>query len=78
MMASDTELLRRAKVAYHRAPMPVEIIDQPSIAASEVVEHKKRLYVRLANRRGTLAVYRVRHDGMLRRLKRWPPAIEAR
>jgi hypothetical protein len=33
-------------------------------------------YVVLENVNGVLAVYRVRNDGMLRRMRRWPKAIE--
>jgi len=31
-----------------------------------------RNYVVLKNGNGILAIYRVRNDGMLKRLKRWP------
>jgi hypothetical protein len=33
-------------------------------------------YVVLRNARGLLAVYRVRNDGMLKGLKRWPAEID--
>jgi hypothetical protein len=33
-------------------------------------------YVVLRNGKGVLAVYRVRHDGMLKRLRRWPAELE--
>jgi hypothetical protein len=37
-----------------------------------VTEYDGKLYVLLTNVRGTLAVYRVRNDGMLKRLRRPP------
>jgi hypothetical protein len=44
---------------------------------SNVVKHDDgRHYVVLRNVRGTLAVYRVRNDQMLKRLKRWPDALD--
>jgi hypothetical protein len=38
--------------------------------------HNGRRYVVLQNVNGVLAVYRVRHDGILKRLRRWPKDIE--
>jgi hypothetical protein len=38
--------------------------------------HEGHKYVVLRNVRGALAVYRVRNDGMLKRMKRWPVAID--
>jgi hypothetical protein len=46
-------------------------IDQPSNSSS-MAAHAGRKYVVLDNANGILAVYRVRNDGALRRLKRWP------
>lgn len=40
------------------------------------VHHDGLHYVRLANVNGTLAVYRVSNAGQLRRLKRWPSALD--
>jgi hypothetical protein len=65
--ASDDDLTRRALAAYYRAGGTA----QPA-NASGVVVHDGRLYVQLVNVNGTLAVYRVRNDGQLKRLKRWP------
>lgn len=39
---------------------------------SGVVEHNGREYVVLRNANGILAVYRIRNDGMLKALRRWP------
>jgi hypothetical protein len=33
-------------------------------------------YIALRNSRATLAVYRVRNDGILKRLRRWPAALD--
>ena len=42
---------------------------------TNVSEHDGKLYVVLSNVRGTLAVYRVRNDGVLKGLKRWPKVV---
>ncbi len=77
--ASDPELERRALAAWYRtaASDGVVAIDAPAGGAG-VAEHDGRLYVVLQNVRGTLAVYRVQNDGVLRRMKRWPPEVAAR
>lgn len=49
--------------------------EQPS-ADSRVVLHNDLQYVVLTNVNGTLAVYRIRNDGMLKRLKRWPETLD--
>lgn len=36
-----------------------------------------RSYVVLDNANGILAVYRIRDDGVLKRLRRWPPELGA-
>lgn len=64
------DLLRRAFAAYFRAGGT----DQPA-NTSDVSEHAGLRYVVLRNGAGPLAVYRVKNDGMLRRLKRWPEAV---
>jgi hypothetical protein len=76
-IAADGQLLRRAVASYFRtsrSPSP----DQPSQDASYVIEHGGRLYVVLQNRSGILAVFRVRTDGVLKGLRRWPHEIEPR
>jgi hypothetical protein len=73
IIASEEDLTRRAFAAWFRTGDG--IIDQPS-NHSGVIEHNGKLYVRLLNTRGTLAVYRVLTNGMLKRLKRWPAAID--
>jgi hypothetical protein len=39
------------------------------------VSEAGRRYVVLSNANGILAAYRVRPDGILKRLKRWPPEL---
>lgn len=60
------DVTRRAFAAYFRSGG----IDQPA-KSSGVVEHNGKAYVVLENVNGILAVYRVRNDGMLKRLRRW-------
>lgn len=70
--ATDDDLTRRAFAAYFRTG---DSMDQPA-NTSGIVEHDGRRYVVLHNIRGTLAVYRVRTDGVLKRLHRWPAALD--
>jgi hypothetical protein len=71
-MPHEAELVRRAMAAYFRKPkLPLEMTLQPS-QASGVQTHAGKDYVVLHNVNGVLAVYRVRNDGMLKGLKRWP------
>jgi hypothetical protein len=69
----EGEYVRRAMAAFLRSssygvPMPAN--------TSGVVEHGGKFYVELHNVNGTLAVYRIRNDGILKRLKRWPKEVE--
>jgi hypothetical protein len=48
---------------------------QPAVESSGVRQHDGHKYGVLRNARD-LAVYRVRNDGMLKRMKRWPVAID--
>ena len=50
-------------------------MDMPSNSSS-VQEYKDRYYVELHNANGTLAVYRIRNDGILKAMKRWSPEVE--
>lgn len=50
--------------------------DFPSRYDSGVEEVEKLSYVVLRNSNRTLAVFRVRNDGMLKRLKRYPAALD--
>ncbi len=71
----EKELLRRAFRAWFRSGE----IDQPS-NASAVEVHGDDWYVVLRGGRGPAGepagVYRLRNDGTLRRLRRWPASIE--
>jgi hypothetical protein len=69
-IAPDGDLTRRALAAYFRGGGT----DQPA-GGGNVIEHDGKLYVVLSNVNGTLAVYRVRTDGMLKGLKRWPKEV---
>ncbi|MHB1740536.1 MAG: hypothetical protein ACYCXA_13890 [Actinomycetes bacterium] len=72
-IADESDLRRRAMAAYFRTGQG-STLDQPA-HGGDVVEHEGRLYVVLSNVRGTLAVYRVRNDGMLRAMRRPPHEI---
>lgn len=72
-MTGNDDLMRRAYAAYFRNK---EFTDQPSQADSDIEEHGGKKYVVLRNVRSVLAVYRVRNDGMLKRLERWPDSIK--
>jgi hypothetical protein len=66
------DLLGRAFSAYFaRAAREGWIPDQPA-NYSDVREVDGREYVVLENVRGVLAVYRVRTNGRLKYLRRWP------
>lgn len=66
--------LDRAFSAYFRAgPEGQKAI--PS-NRSDVYEHKGKQYVVLENVNGILAVYRIRNNGALKQLRRWPTALE--
>jgi hypothetical protein len=67
------ELTRRALAAYFRTAGGNA--EQPE-SGSGVTELDGLTYVVLRNVNGILAVYRVRPAGLLKRLKRWPPALE--
>ena len=68
----EGDVRRRAFAAWFRTGGT----DQPS-DDSGVVEVEGKSYVALVNVRGILAVYRVRNDGVLKRLKRWGAAVDA-
>lgn len=75
-VVSEQELTSRAMRAYFAtARTKGHRPDEPA-NDSGVEEHGDKLYVVLRNVNGTLAVYRVRNDGVLKALKRWPKEIE--
>lgn len=74
--SSNEPLINRALAAYFRsAARGGGVPDQPS-ADSHLCELDGRQYVVLVNARGILAVYRVRTDGILKAMKRWPKELE--
>jgi hypothetical protein len=70
------DLTRRAFAAYFRVQKDGEFLAQPSRTGSTVETVGEKGYVVLRNTAGVLAVYRVRTDGTLKRLARWPKALE--
>jgi hypothetical protein len=69
---TDDDLIRRAFASWFRTGG----IDQPS-NASGLVEHDGKQYVVLRNTTGPLAIYRITNQGSLKRLRRWPDALDA-
>lgn len=63
----------RALSAYFRTATGVA--EQPAGQPDLLADAEGKHYVVLHNTNGILAVYRVRNDDMLKRLKRWPVAI---
>lgn len=63
-------LTRRALAAYFRSGGG----EQP--VSFGVERHGKLNYVALRSKKGLLACYRVRNDGLLKRLKRLPAGVE--
>ncbi len=73
---TDDELLTRARRAYFLAGKKEGgSVDIPSEHASGREEIGDHSYVVLRNGLGILAVYRLRNDGLLKRLKRWPKEL---
>ena len=68
-MTDQNNLTQRAYAAYMRSGefMP---------KASGVVEHDGKTYVTVRIGGILAAVYRVKTDGFLKRLRRWPTAVE--
>ena len=78
LKASTEELKARALRAYFTKVRREGLRPQePALASSGVEKHAGMHYVILRNMRGVLAVYRVRNDGVLKSLKRWPSWIIA-
>ena len=71
MYEDEREVIERAMKAWFQSGGT----DQPS-NTSEIREHGGKEYVVLENVNGVLAVYRIKNNGALKRLKRWPKAIE--
>jgi hypothetical protein len=78
---SKDELMARALRAYWTAARKTGQAqngntDQPSSTLSCIEEARGKQYAVLRNGYRVLAVYRVRNDGMLKRLRRWPAGLE--
>lgn len=67
------DLYQRAVAAYFRSE---DIPMQPAEALSGPESHNGKDYVVLRNNGDTLAVYRVRNNGLLKRLRRWPKTFD--
>ena len=75
MERDEDELVSAAIAAYLREGKGQ--FPQPSWDLSDpVVDAEGLEYVRVRNVDGLLAVYRVRPNGALKRLKRWPKKVE--
>lgn len=64
--------MRRAYAAYFRGGAT----QQPAENSSGVEQVGRLKYVVLRNSDGVLGVYRVRNDGVLKGLKRWPAPLD--
>jgi hypothetical protein len=67
-------MLSRAYAAYFKYSEGDQ--DQPSESLSGETVYRDKRYVVLRNGYRMLAVYRIRYDGMLKRLRRWPAGLE--
>lgn len=80
MPSNDADLLRRAIAGFYRSLDVTPDLSGANLDAnaSDVVRSEAgHQYVVLKNGdHDTLAVYRVKNDGILRRLRRWPKEIE--
>jgi len=68
----STSLANRARVAWinrHKKS------DPPVVKNTSVASVNGRIYVILMGEKETLAVYRVRTDGILKYLRRWPTEL---
>jgi hypothetical protein len=64
----------RQMARHQRADLPID--DLPSRVLEQTVN--ERAYVIVRNGSRTLAVYRIKPDANLRRLRRWPKDLELR
>jgi hypothetical protein len=62
------EMVRQRRAGIH--------LDLPSSSGTYKEEWDGKDYILVRNGYRTLAVYRIKPDGFLRRLKRWPKAID--
>lgn len=71
----NNDYTRRAFAAYFRSDANVTSL-QPSSASGVQKAPDGKEYVVLRNTNGILAVYRIKTDGILKRLKRYPADLE--
>jgi hypothetical protein len=77
-MPLTDDYVPRALAAWYRGSKTGLTRAYPSEALSaQVTLPDGKAYVVLANSYGVLGVYRVRPQGVLRLMKRWPKAVEA-
>jgi len=74
----DEPLIRRAIAAWYRAPGSHSHGTVLPSNSSYLCEIDGKQYVVLNNVNGVLAVYRVRNNGFLKGLRRWPAEIEVK
>jgi hypothetical protein len=72
---SESSLTARALAAYYRSAKHPSKIALPDPARSGPVIHDDRAYVVLWDKRRIIAVYRLHTSGQLRRMRRWPQAL---
>lgn len=70
----EDDVLKRAYAAYFRYGKGD--LDQPNAGISCIEVDNDKDYVVLRNIRGVLAVYRIKNDGFLKRLKRYPKKFD--
>ena len=69
-------VVQRAFAAWFRSCESVGGIPIQPANTSGIREYQGKEYVVLENINGILAVYRIKNDGFLKCLKRWPKALE--
>lgn len=75
-MDEDRIIMNRTLSAYFGSlRITGSIVDQPA-NTSGIRECKGKRYAVLENIKSILAVYRIKNDGYLKRLKRWPSELE--
>lgn len=72
-----SEFMSRAFAAYYQGARKENPPIEPAQGKSTLETVRGRSYVVLRNTHGTLAVYRIRNQGILKRLRRWPKEIDA-
>jgi hypothetical protein len=78
MITTTDDYLPRALAAWYRGSATGASRQYPSEALSQQVTLADgKSYVLIASRSQVLGVYRIRPSGLLRRLRRWPKAVEA-